>query len=228
MEVMQRVEVNAKGERIGRRRSSEAIVVVPRRGRYAGTVCRKDGDREGLQSSGWYGCSSGQVNNLHLTSLWNPISGCSVDTPRKNGGCRRDSVAGPLNPLNRSSARKWSEPPTQEFLSAEFCSWESFAHLTRRIGFLPIRQDCSIDTASIPDRYLTMSPATNGDANGLVAANLIRGVKVLDASHALDVLQTDYEERDGLSAQSLIDSKKNGGLTYNDFLVLPGYIGTRP
>lgn len=73
-----------------------------------------------------------------------------------------------------------------------------------------------------------MSPATNGDANGLVAANLIRGVKVLDASHALDVLKNDYEERDGLSAQSLIDSKKNGGLTYNDFLVLPGYIGTRP
>lgn len=72
-----------------------------------------------------------------------------------------------------------------------------------------------------------MSPATNGDANGLVAANLIRGVKVLDTSHALDVLKNDYEERDGLSAQSLIDSKKNGGLTYNDFLVLPGYIGTR-
>lgn len=73
-----------------------------------------------------------------------------------------------------------------------------------------------------------MSPATNGDANGLIAANLIPGAKVLDASHALDVLKTDYEERDGLSAQSLIDSKKNGGLTYNDFLVLPGYIGTRP
>ncbi|TID19498.1 inosine-5'-monophosphate dehydrogenase [Venturia nashicola] len=70
-----------------------------------------------------------------------------------------------------------------------------------------------------------MSPATNGDANGLVAANLIRGVKILDASHALDVLKTEYQERDGLSAQSLIDSKKNGGLTYNDFLVLPGYIG---
>lgn len=73
-----------------------------------------------------------------------------------------------------------------------------------------------------------MSPATNGDAiNGFAAATVIRGVKVLDPTHALDVLKTEYEERDGLSAQSLIDSKKNGGLTYNDFLVLPGYIGTR-
>jgi IMP dehydrogenase len=74
-----------------------------------------------------------------------------------------------------------------------------------------------------------MAPSANGNAtNGTVAANIIRGVKVLDPTHALDVLKTEYEERDGLSAQSLIDSKKNGGLTYNDFLVLPGYIGTRP
>ena len=33
-----------------------------------------------------------------------------------------------------------------------------------------------------------------------------------------------YENRDGLSIGELIDSRKNGGLTYNDFLVLPGYI----
>ncbi|KAJ2012650.1 inosine-5'-monophosphate dehydrogenase, partial [Coemansia sp. S610] len=30
--------------------------------------------------------------------------------------------------------------------------------------------------------------------------------------------------RDGLSASELIDLKNTGGLTYNDFLVLPGYI----
>lgn len=41
---------------------------------------------------------------------------------------------------------------------------------------------------------------------------------------ALKVLQ-EYEERDGLDIKSLMDSKKHGGLTYNDFLVLPGYIG---
>lgn len=33
-----------------------------------------------------------------------------------------------------------------------------------------------------------------------------------------------YERRDGLSVQELIDSRTHGGLTYNDFLVLPGYI----
>lgn len=33
-----------------------------------------------------------------------------------------------------------------------------------------------------------------------------------------------YEKGDGLSIEELIDSRKNGGLTYNDFLVLPGFI----
>jgi IMP dehydrogenase len=34
-----------------------------------------------------------------------------------------------------------------------------------------------------------------------------------------------YPHRDGLSIDDLMDTKKHGGLTYNDFLVLPGYIG---
>jgi IMP dehydrogenase len=74
-----------------------------------------------------------------------------------------------------------------------------------------------------------MAPSANGDAtNGTVAATIIRGVKVLDHTHAVDVLKTEYTQRDGLSAQDLIDSKIHGGLTYNDFLVLPGHIGTIP
>jgi IMP dehydrogenase len=56
-------------------------------------------------------------------------------------------------------------------------------------------------------------PATNGSD--------------LDYSHALDVLKTEYVSRDGLDAKALLDSSRNGGLTYNDFLVLPGYIGMR-
>ncbi|KAK8227748.1 inosine-5'-monophosphate dehydrogenase IMD2 [Phyllosticta paracitricarpa] len=58
-------------------------------------------------------------------------------------------------------------------------------------------------------------PAVNGAA------------KALDHTTALEVLKNDYGERDGLDIHTLIDSKLNGGLTYNDFLVLPGYIGTR-
>ncbi len=45
----------------------------------------------------------------------------------------------------------------------------------------------------------------------------------LDASSALDVLET-YPKGDGLSLREMMDSQKNGGLTYNDFLMLPGRI----
>ena len=45
----------------------------------------------------------------------------------------------------------------------------------------------------------------------------------LNASEALAHLQT-YKTGDGLAMSELIDSRTNGGLTYNDFLVLPGFI----
>ena len=45
----------------------------------------------------------------------------------------------------------------------------------------------------------------------------------LDPSTALEHLKT-YSHSDGLSITELIDSRKNGGLTYNDFLMLPGKI----
>ena len=45
----------------------------------------------------------------------------------------------------------------------------------------------------------------------------------LNAADALSHLNT-YENRDGLSVQALMDSKTRGGLTYQDFLVLPGHI----
>jgi IMP dehydrogenase len=46
----------------------------------------------------------------------------------------------------------------------------------------------------------------------------------LDASTALEELKK-YESHDGLSVQELMDTRKHGGLTYNDFLLMPGYIG---
>lgn len=45
-----------------------------------------------------------------------------------------------------------------------------------------------------------------------------------DCSRALDLLKT-YSAKDGISVQELLDETKTGGLTYNDFLMLPGYIG---
>jgi len=70
-------------------------------------------------------------------------------------------------------------------------------------------------------------PHSNGDMlNGDVASNVVRHGKLLDHTRALDILESEYSEKDGLDVETLLDSKQNGGLTYNDFLILPGYIGT--
>lgn len=45
----------------------------------------------------------------------------------------------------------------------------------------------------------------------------------LDCSRANELLREKFSP-DGLSAEELMDSKLHGGLTYNDFLILPGYI----
>jgi len=66
-------------------------------------------------------------------------------------------------------------------------------------------------------------PHTNGSNAPAPAPSHFFG-KTLECSKALEVLKQ-YEERDGLAVQDLLDSKKHGGLTYNDFLILPGYIG---
>jgi len=47
--------------------------------------------------------------------------------------------------------------------------------------------------------------------------------KYLDPSTALEHLAK-YSRKDGLSVSELMDSQVNGGLTYNDFLLLPGRI----
>ncbi len=67
-------------------------------------------------------------------------------------------------------------------------------------------------------------PLTNGDATNK-PSQLLAGQKLLDHRTALDVLKAE-SLRDGLDAKTLLDSTVNGGLTYNDFLILPGYIGT--
>ena len=67
-------------------------------------------------------------------------------------------------------------------------------------------------------------PIANG-ALDAPAHQLVPEQKILDHTRALEVLKQEYENRDGIDAKTLLDSKTNGGLTYNDFLVLPGYIG---
>ena len=66
-------------------------------------------------------------------------------------------------------------------------------------------------------------PLTNGD-NVITAPPLANG-PAIDHTEALAVLEKEYAQSDGLDAKTLLDSRLRGGLTYNDFLVLPGYIG---
>src|ERR1700761_6181941 len=49
------------------------------------------------------------------------------------------------------------------------------------------------------------------------------GISYLDPKSALEYLKT-YVRPDGLSVSDLMDSRVHGGLTYNDFLLLPGKI----
>jgi IMP dehydrogenase len=68
-------------------------------------------------------------------------------------------------------------------------------------------------------------PLVNGDTMD-ASKHLVRdSEKLLDSSKALEHL-ADSSEQDGIDVHTLLDSKNHGGLTYNDFLVLPGYIGT--
>lgn len=57
--------------------------------------------------------------------------------------------------------------------------------------------------------------------NGLASTSA--SATVMDAKDAIAHLST-YKKSDGLSLRELMDSQTNGGLTYNDFLVLPGHI----
>ena len=64
---------------------------------------------------------------------------------------------------------------------------------------------------------------TNGDSNA--GPQLMGGEKVMDHTKAVEFLKEECSHSDGLDAKTLLDSRIHGGLTYNDFLVLPGYIG---
>jgi IMP dehydrogenase len=45
----------------------------------------------------------------------------------------------------------------------------------------------------------------------------------MSPADALSLLK-EYTRGDGLGLSELMDSQRNGGLTYNDFLMLPGHI----
>ena len=67
-------------------------------------------------------------------------------------------------------------------------------------------------------------PLTNGDG-ATSTSHLLNQEQILDHAKAIEYLKANDTNHDGLDADTLLDSRVNGGLTYNDFLVLPGYIG---
>ena len=69
-----------------------------------------------------------------------------------------------------------------------------------------------------------MSPVALPNGNHASTSTLPPRVKAtIPASEAMATLES-YANGDGLSVSDLMDSKRNGGLTYNDFLILPGHI----
>lgn len=79
-----------------------------------------------------------------------------------------------------------------------------------------------IDGVSLKKQHSTFdSPTTNGHADYEPSNHSSHPE---DPSHALQLLQR-YKSKDGISIHTLMDSPHTGGLTYNDFLLLPGYIG---
>jgi len=60
-------------------------------------------------------------------------------------------------------------------------------------------------------------------SNGVNGAYSPPSSTLLDCKRATELLREKFSP-DGLSAEELMDSKVHGGLTYNDFLILPGFI----
>lgn len=65
-------------------------------------------------------------------------------------------------------------------------------------------------------------PIVNGDSSS-TSAPPARSAELASAANAMDLLK-EYSRGDGLALHELMDSRRNGGLTYNDFLMLPGHI----
>lgn len=101
----------------------------------------------------------------------------------------------------------------------------------RNTRFGPLKQarNLPIDTDTncrpmLSSKYISMT-VTNGHSNGAWKSGCTDdSKKPLDHSKALEILSKQYETRDGLGIEELLDSSKRGGVTYNDFLILPGHI----
>ncbi|KAK5126185.1 hypothetical protein LTR08_005003 [Meristemomyces frigidus] len=75
--------------------------------------------------------------------------------------------------------------------------------------------------AASMDNALTTAQMSAGTSNG--TANGAHEEQFEDHSRALDILKSEYKDKDGISVHELLE--KYDGLSYNDMLILPGHIG---
>ncbi|KAK3073455.1 inosine-5'-monophosphate dehydrogenase, partial [Teratosphaeriaceae sp. CCFEE 6253] len=89
------------------------------------------------------------------------------------------------------------------------------------------------------DTHIMNGTSSNGGVNGTALSHAqsesatennvsktngsVEEVEYSDHSKALEILKG-YQAKDGISVHDLMDETKMGGLTYNDFLLLPGHI----
>jgi IMP dehydrogenase len=83
-------------------------------------------------------------------------------------------------------------------------------------------KDIKSDTSEIREFFYLVSPTPAAHPSPPQMPSPASSA-YLDPSTALEHLKS-YSHPDGLSVSELIDSTTNGGLTYNDFLILPGKI----
>lgn len=70
----------------------------------------------------------------------------------------------------------------------------------------------------------SQSAAASVDTSDMMNGTHGEEEPIEDISKAMQVLST-YKQKDGISIQDLMNETNIGGLTYNDFLLQPGYIG---
>ena len=75
----------------------------------------------------------------------------------------------------------------------------------------------------LPNKETIYRRKKNWDQLAISPSMPVNGNTYLDPSLALEHLKT-YSRSDGLAVTDLMDSRVHGGLTYNDFLLLPGKI----
>jgi hypothetical protein len=125
------------------------------------------------------------------------------------------AASGSRRQTSRRTIVEQKEPATWFFKKSLFFSSTSVSNFCRVQAYAHF---CPSYLLLLPPIEDTMAPTSSNGSNGTAVGNGIHHASTsaapLDASKALAHLST-YEQGDGLSMSELVDSRTNGGLTYN-------------